>query len=91
MDRYGANAAGGFEESWWSRWDRVQRDPKPIGLPVEEYEGREYGAIVYGRGPLFLEQLSLEMGVTQFDQFLKDYFTTYAWKVATAQDFQSTG
>ena len=88
-DRYSASAASSFEESWWLRWDRVQRDPKPIGLPVEAYEGWEYGAIVYGRGPLFLEQLSLEMGEVKFDQFLKDYFTTYAWKVGTAQNFQS--
>ncbi|MGB8252513.1 MAG: M1 family metallopeptidase [Anaerolineaceae bacterium] len=88
-DRYNASVAGSFEESWWSRWDRVQRETKPIGLPVEAYEGREYGAIVYGRGPLFLEALSREMGEAKFDQFLKDYFTTYAWKVATTQDFQS--
>jgi hypothetical protein len=89
MDIYGASAADSFNQSWWSRWDRVQRESIPIGLPVESYEGREYSAIIYGRGPLFLEQLSLAMGQVIFDQFLKDYFSSYSWKVATTKDFQS--
>jgi aminopeptidase N len=60
----------------------------PIGLPVESYDDLEYGAIVYGRGPLFLMALSAEMGEGKFHQFLKDYFTAYTWKVATRQGFQ---
>ena len=63
-------------------------DKKPIGLPVEAYTDLDYGAIVYGRGPLFLVALSREMGEANFHLFLKNYFTTYSWKVATGQDFQ---
>jgi hypothetical protein len=88
-DRYGASAGESFMESWWSRWDRVEQEPIPIGMPVASYEGREYSAIVYGRGPIFLYKLSEEMGQLKFDQFLKDYFTTYSWKVATSQNFHS--
>ena len=58
-------------------------------MPVEAYTELEYGAIVYGRGPLFLKVLSDKMGEAKFDQFLKDYFTTYSWKVATGEDFQA--
>jgi hypothetical protein len=89
QDRYGSDAGDSIVESWWYRWHRVELDPIPIGLPVESYEGREYGAIVYGRGPLFLEELSREMGQSDFNQFLSDYFDTYIWKVATSQNFQS--
>ncbi len=88
-DRYGADVANSNKDSWWERWGRVDLEPKPIGLPVEAYDSNEYGPIVYGRGPLFFDQLSQIMGQEKFDQFLKEYFTIYAWKVATSQDFQS--
>jgi hypothetical protein len=88
QDRYGSAAGENLVESWWSRWHRVDLDPIPIGLPVESYNDQEYGAIVYGRGPLFLMELSKEMGTIKFGRFLKDYFETYSWKIATSQDFQ---
>ncbi len=88
QDRYGSVAGQSIVDSWWSRWHRVDLDKKPIGLPVEGYTDQDYGAIVYGRGPLFLAALSREMGGAAFTRFLKDYFTTYSWKVATSQDFQ---
>lgn len=88
-DRYGSGAGEGFMQSWWTRWNRVEQEPIPIGMPVASYEGWEYSAIVYGRGPIFLYTLAGEMGQAKFDQFLKDYFTTYSWQVATSLDFQS--
>ena len=89
QDRYGSAAGQGVVDSWWSRWHRVDLDKKPIGLPVEGYTDQDYGAIVYGRGPLFLVALSSEMGEANFHLFLKNYFSTYSWKVATGQDFQA--
>jgi len=89
QDRYGTAAGQSLVDSWWSRWHRVDLNKIPIGLPVEAYADMEYGAIVYGRGPLFLMALAREMGEVKFSQFLKDYFTTYSWKVATSQDFQN--
>ncbi|MBN2257137.1 MAG: M1 family metallopeptidase [Anaerolineaceae bacterium] len=86
-DRYGSSAAESYAGSWWSRWNRVNQEPIPIGKPVEEYGSNEYGAIVYGRGPIFLQALSQEMGQAKFDLFLKDYFTQYAWQVANGHDF----
>lgn len=88
-DYYGPLAGSSFMDSWYARWNRVEQEPIPIGMPVENYEGLEYGAIVYGRGPIFLHELSGEMGLSAFNQFMKDYFTSYTWKVATSQDFQS--
>ena len=72
-----------------SRWERVQNAPIPIGQPVAAYAGREYGAIVYGRGALFFEALKNEMGAGAFDAFMKDYTVTFSWEIATTEGIKS--
>ncbi len=88
VDMYGEQAAEGYKDSWNGRYDRVDNDPIPIGLPVSAYEGSEYSAIVYGRGPLFVEALAQEMGQETFDAFLADYVTQYQWRIATTESFR---
>jgi aminopeptidase N len=87
-DLYGAAATSGFRSSLHERWHRVKDAPIPVGLPVGDYTSKEYGAIVYGRGPLFLEALADVMGQDVFEGFLHDYYQTHAWGVATALGFQ---
>lgn len=82
-DRYGADAADNFHSSLVGRWQRVNQEKIPIGLPVAKYTGAEYGAVVYGRGPLFFEALRNEMGVAVFDEFMKDYTQTLSWQIST--------
>lgn len=89
LDRYGAEAADSCARSWYARWDRVDREPKPVGLPAADYSEKEYGAIVYGRGPLFLEALASAMGVDAFDRFLRSYVERFAWRIARGDDFRS--
>jgi len=89
MDEYGANGANGFRNSLERRWGSVGFAKIPIGLPVAAYEGGAYGAIVYGRGPLFFEALKKEMGATVFDEFIKDYTETVSWGIATPEIIQS--
>lgn len=86
---FGPGAAGGFESSLRSRWERVENAAIPIGQPVAAYQGREYGAIVYGRGALFFEALKDEMGAETFNTFLMDYTASFAWKIATAEGLKS--
>jgi hypothetical protein len=88
-DRYGSGGASGFEESLQSRWSRVDHQPIPIGLPVAEYDGAEYSAIVYGRGPLFFEALRDKMGKEAFDAFLKDYTESNKWEIGTSAEIKS--
>ncbi len=88
QDLYGMPASEGFRDSLLERWARVDNADIPIGLPVKSYEGREYGAIVYGRGPLFIEALAETMGQSVFDAFLRDYYATHKWGIATADSFQ---
>lgn len=88
-DEYGAEGAAGFRASLEGRWARVNNAKIPIGLPVSEYQDVEYGAIVYGRGPLFFLALKEAMGADVFDEFLKDYTETFSWDIATPEALQA--
>ena len=88
-DEYGAGGADGFRASLEGRWERVGNAKIPIGLPVADYQDAEYGAIVYGRGPLFFIALKDEMGAEVFDKFLMDYTKTFSWEIATPEALQS--
>jgi hypothetical protein len=88
LDRYGAEAMAEYRGSWLARWKRVGRELIPIGMPAEDYQGLEYGAIVYGRGPLFIEALAQKLKEPQFDAFLRDYYQTHKWGIGTAADFR---
>ncbi len=88
-DEYGESGAAGFEASLNGRWSSVEYKKIPIGLPVAKYTGQEYGAIVYGRGPLFFVALRDEMGTEAFDSFMKDYTQTLSWKISMPETLQS--
>lgn len=88
LDEYGENGMDQYRESWFSRWNRVSQEEIPIGKPAAEYQGPEYSAIVYGRGPIFLQELADKMGQDVFDAFLLDYALTYQWQVSTTADFK---
>jgi aminopeptidase N len=88
LDMYGQQGMASYRDSWLSRWDRVNRELIPIGMPAGSYQGKEYGAIVYGRGPLFVEALAQKMGQATFDQFLRDYAQSHKWGIGTAASFK---
>ena len=94
QDQYGQEGYDGFRASLESRWARVNDEDIPVGLPVAAYsEGGDYpgtyGAIVYGRGPLFFEALAQQMGEEVFAAFLRDYYQTFAWDVATTEGLRA--
>jgi aminopeptidase N len=88
-DEYGPGGEQGFRNSLEARWDSVDRANIPIGLPVARYSEGEYGAIVYGRGPLFFIALRERMGNETFDAFIRDYTETLSWGIATPEFLQS--
>ncbi|MEW5961004.1 MAG: M1 family metallopeptidase, partial [Chloroflexota bacterium] len=88
-DVYGPPGAEGFRGSLERRWARVERADIPIGRPVRAYTVEEYSAIVYGRGPLFIEALAETMGPETFDSFIRAYYETQRWGIATGDDFKS--
>lgn len=90
LDRYGEEGAQAFFETFDRRWGRGSNYADlPIGLPVRNYIGLEYSAIIYGRGPLFLVALEEVMGVETFTTFLHDYYQQYKWGIATTEDFRA--
>lgn len=88
LDQYGQQGYDGYRGSWQDRWNRVEGADIPIGMPVSFYEDREYGAIVYGRGPLFIEAIQRRMGKSEFDQFIRDYYETNQWGIASSEGFR---
>ncbi|HSL44206.1 MAG TPA: M1 family metallopeptidase [Anaerolineales bacterium] len=88
-DEYGPNGEQGFRNSLEGRWESVDRAEIPVGLPVAEYSGQEYSAIVYGRGALFFVALREEMGSEAFDAFIQEYTETLSWEIATPEFLQS--
>jgi hypothetical protein len=86
--RYGQGGDEGFRQSLENRWQSSDKLDMPIGLPVSAYTSAEYGAIVYGRGPLFFESLAQKLGQANIDAFLADYARTFQWKIATTAGLQ---
>jgi aminopeptidase N len=87
-DRYGTTSARGFFQSLSDRWNRVGGADIPIGRPVFEYSPKQYGAIVYGRAPLFIHALSEHMGEETFDVFIKEYAHTFEWDIVDSAEFE---
>jgi hypothetical protein len=88
LDTYGESAAASYRDSWEFRWERVERAEIPIGLPADAYVDKQYGAIVYGRGPIFVSALAKEMGQESFDEYLRDYFQSHLWGIGTGDAFR---
>ncbi|NLF65934.1 MAG: M1 family metallopeptidase [Chloroflexi bacterium] len=88
-DQYGAGGARGFRDSLVGRWQSIEMAELPVGLPVAEYSPQEYSAIVYGRGGLFFEALEAEMGEDDFAAFLRAYYESQQWGVATTESLRS--
>jgi len=89
VDSYGYDNADAFFDSFEGRWNRVNKEAIPIGLPVSAYEGQAYSAIIYGRGPLVVKALEDEMGQAEFEGFLKKYYQTYQWGIASTDSLKT--
>ncbi len=59
-------------------------------MPVKNYDPKTYGAIIYGRGPIFLTALHDEMGAEVFARFLKDYYSQNLWENVTGEILMKT-
>jgi hypothetical protein len=88
-DEYGPSGEAGFRSSLEARWDGVNQAKIPIGLPVADYSGQEYSAIVYGRGALFFVALRARMGEENFDAFMREHTETLSWGIATPESLQA--
>lgn len=84
-DTYGTQGAANFEQSLKLRWLRTNNAHVPLGMPVSAYHDAEYGSIIYGRGPLFVQAVADEIGQDVLDAALKDYVAQYRWGISSTE------
>jgi aminopeptidase N len=58
----------------------------PVGLPVAAYSEDLYGAVVYGKGPLFFHEMRRLVGDATFQEILETYSDQYRYGIAYPQD-----
>jgi hypothetical protein len=87
--QYGPQASAGFLASLEGRWSGVGERPIPVGLPVSDYTPQEYGAIVYGRGPIFFINLEEVIGLETVDAFLKAYYANHKFGIAATETLKA--
>jgi hypothetical protein len=90
QDLYGDIAAEQYRLSWQHRWQRIQFQPIPIGLPVSAYTEKQYSPIMYGRAPLFIQSLKEKLGKDRFSIFLHNYYQKFQWGIVTTTAFRQT-
>ena len=87
-ERYGSSAALSLFNSFIERWDRVGREKIPINRPVSFYRDKEYGAIIYGRAPLFFIEVHNVMGESEFHRFIRHLIKRYSHKHMDTETFR---
>ena len=88
--RYGVEAAADLLQRFFQRpYEALKEDGRdmPVGLPVAAYSDEDYGAVVYGKGPLYFHALRQEVGDDQFWTILQAYFSRHRYGVATPEDW----
>jgi Peptidase family M1 domain len=73
-----------FAERW--RAELQIRGDATVSQPTGAFARSAYFPIVYGKGPLFYEQLRAELGEEAVDIWLRRYFTANRYGMVTATD-----
>ena len=75
---------GVFEEPY--RMAQEEERDRGVGGPVASFSERDYGDIVYGKGPLFFDALRTELGDEAFFAALRAYLEAHRYGVAYPED-----
>jgi hypothetical protein len=59
---------------------------RAVAGPVASFSARDYGAIVYGKGPLFFDAVRTRIGDQAFFAALRAYLTAHRYGIAHAND-----
>ncbi|RLC98128.1 MAG: hypothetical protein DRI46_11880 [Chloroflexi bacterium] len=87
LERYGDGS--GYVDSWNSRWSRVDFADIAIGMNAGNYQGQEYGAIVYGRGPLFFLELEKQYGLNMVMDAVRSYYQDNIWGIGYCEEIRA--
>ena len=76
------------ERVFESPYRTAQKDERDRGVagPVASFSERDYGAIVYGKGPLFFDALRAQLGDEAFFAALRAYLEEHRYGVAYPED-----
>ncbi len=87
-----ASAANILRNVFQAPYHRAKNEGRdlPVNQPVSAFTESDYGAIVYGKAPLFYDALRKQMGEEKFRNFLKTYFERYKYKIAFPDDILKT-
>ncbi len=88
LDTHGQVGWDSMIAEWNSDWSSTGKAQIPIGRPVASYPGSTYGAIVYGRGPLFMAALANYIGDAAFADCFHKYYENFKWKIVTTASFE---
>jgi len=75
---------GVFEEPY--RLAQEEERDRGVAGPVASFDERDYGDIVYGKGPLFFDALRTELGDEAFFAALRAYLEAHRYGVAYPED-----
>lgn len=70
-----------YEEALAAGRDQV------VGQPVSAFTAKDYGTIVYGKGPLFFHALRERVGDAVYLDIMRAYYQDRKYKIATPEDF----
>lgn len=93
QDIYGPDVADNIARTYFQGlYDRAKGDSedKPVGLPVSAYTEKQYGEIVYGKGPLFFDAVRKQIGDEKFYGFMQTYYQRFKYKIAKPEDMLQT-
>lgn len=88
-EKHGEQAALDWLKQYrdWYNFYRSSGAPDLVlNLPVSAYGDNNYGAIIYGKGPLFYTELEKLIGREDFEQALRLYFERHRYGVARSSD-----
>ena len=88
LDQDGQQSYDEFRGLWLDNLGWVEQPLTPIGRPAGSYSSNDYGGIVYGRGPLFMEALAQKLGPDGFERFLRDYIQSLRWGISSEAIFK---
>jgi aminopeptidase N len=79
-----ANAALLERQRWQTPLDLLvaREEDAPLNRPVESFAtGRQYEAVIYGKGALFFSQLRATLGDRRFQRLLRDYLASHRYQI----------
>ena len=87
---YGGVQAEQQVSEWHGRLRPLNDAEQPLGMAVDGYTPADYSPIIYGRGPLFYDQMAEELGEETLLAALADYYQENMWQIATTESIRAS-